>query len=69
MWISDWKEQAETGVIILVLVVSLLQVPLSQQEIQNWIEKLIYKFQPWPNLRLTYLALRGRLPFSLFNSR
>ena len=36
---------------------------------QNWIEKLIYKFQPWPNLRLTYLALRGRLPFSLFNSR
>ena len=32
-------------------------------------QNFIWKFQPWPNLRLTYLALRRRLPSSLFNSR
>ena len=36
MWISDWslEELAQTGVIILVLVVSLIQVPPSWQEIK-----------------------------------
>ena len=79
------EEQMETGVIILVSVVALFQVLLKLPDHDEGITfsfgqwprqhswksqyNICQKFQPWPNLRLTYLALCGRLPSSLFNSR